>query len=329
MLRLTPANRIAIYISAGFATAPSFLDDLAAELVQRFKQAGWSPRIAVHFPYGDWSRKRVHQLHEIGSDLWRSARQGSSVYGGKSLYDFIAQGSLTEEPLLLIGHSGGAVASVQAAEQLRRERRTIVGVVQIGSPKCFIPDALKERVLYIKAVNQAGKPDPVPILGTWGGWVKGQKGFWRWDRLKNAPVHRTTLSILGGHADYFRDHEPYITNGSSNLQTITNTIWSWLQSIYPPENTLMKRKMNMIEIMKANLEHSKEDGYVGHVEFTVEGHAFPYEITLQSKSRKDWSYALNFSKESGKEEDIDAVEDLLEEDEYFDQLVDAALKSLG
>ncbi|MBD0383032.1 hypothetical protein ICC18_23250 [Paenibacillus sp. WST5] len=87
--------------------------------------------------------------------------------------------------------------------------------------------------------------------------------------------------------------------------------------------------MNMIEIMKANLEHSKEDGYVGHVEFTVEGHAFPYEITLQSKSRKDWSYALNFSKESGKEEDIDAVEDLLEEDEYFDQLVDAALKSLG
>ncbi|MFD0696982.1 hypothetical protein ACFQZT_23210 [Paenibacillus sp. GCM10027628] len=84
----------------------------------------------------------------------------------------------------------------------------------------------------------------------------------------------------------------------------------------------------MIEILKANMEHSKEEGYVGHVEFTVEGHSFPYEITLQSKSRRDWSYALNFSKDSGKEEDILAVEDLLEEDEYFDQLVDAALNAL-
>jgi len=84
----------------------------------------------------------------------------------------------------------------------------------------------------------------------------------------------------------------------------------------------------MIEIVKSTMEHSKADGYIGHVEFTVQGHEFPYEITLQSKSRRDWSYALNFSKESGKEEDIEAVEELLEEDEVFDQLVDAALNSL-
>ncbi|MEW9698696.1 hypothetical protein [Paenibacillus sp. SI8] len=84
----------------------------------------------------------------------------------------------------------------------------------------------------------------------------------------------------------------------------------------------------MIEVIKAAMEYSKEDGYLGHVEFTVEGHPLPYEITLQSKTRKDWSYALNFSKESGKEEDIEAVEELLEEDEYFDQLVEAAEKTL-
>ncbi|UKS29132.1 hypothetical protein LOZ80_09445 [Paenibacillus sp. HWE-109] len=87
--------------------------------------------------------------------------------------------------------------------------------------------------------------------------------------------------------------------------------------------------MNMIEVLKANMEFAKEDGYVGKVEFKVNGHEHPYEITLHSKRGKDdWSYALNFLNESGKEEDIEAVEELLEEDEYFDQLVDAAQKAL-
>ncbi|WP_337951011.1 hypothetical protein [Paenibacillus sp. HWE-109] len=85
----------------------------------------------------------------------------------------------------------------------------------------------------------------------------------------------------------------------------------------------------MIEVLKANMEFAKEDGYVGKVEFKVNGHEHPYEITLHSKRGKDdWSYALNFLNESGKEEDIEAVEELLEEDEYFDQLVDAAQKAL-
>lgn len=85
----------------------------------------------------------------------------------------------------------------------------------------------------------------------------------------------------------------------------------------------------MIEILQARIEHSKEDGYLGHVEFKVEGHEHPYEITLQSpKGKNDWSYALNFLNESGKEEDIEAVEELLEEDEYFDLLVDTAMKAL-
>ncbi|NOV03014.1 hypothetical protein [Paenibacillus planticolens] len=87
--------------------------------------------------------------------------------------------------------------------------------------------------------------------------------------------------------------------------------------------------MNMINILKANMEHSKEDGYLGHVQFGVEGHEHPYEITLQSlRGKNDWSYALNFLSESGKEEDIEAVEELLEEDEWFDLLVNAGLQAL-
>ncbi|MZQ87201.1 hypothetical protein GQF01_34310 [Paenibacillus sp. 5J-6] len=85
----------------------------------------------------------------------------------------------------------------------------------------------------------------------------------------------------------------------------------------------------MITILKANMEHSKAEGYLGHVQFSVEGHEHPYEITLQSmRNKDDWSYALNFLSESGKEEDIEAVEELLEEDEWFDLLVNAGLQVL-
>lgn len=85
----------------------------------------------------------------------------------------------------------------------------------------------------------------------------------------------------------------------------------------------------MITIIKANMEHSKAEGYLGHVQFSVEGHEHPYEITLQSmRNKDDWSYALNFLSESGKEEDIEAVEELLEEDEWFDLLVNAGLQIL-
>ncbi|GLI06315.1 hypothetical protein YDYSG_23450 [Paenibacillus tyrfis] len=84
-----------------------------------------------------------------------------------------------------------------------------------------------------------------------------------------------------------------------------------------------------VNIIGSRMTHSKESGYVGHVEFQYEGHEAPYEITLHSKNAKDWSYSLIFSKESGSEEDILAVEERLEEDDdFYDLLVNAALQSL-
>lgn len=85
----------------------------------------------------------------------------------------------------------------------------------------------------------------------------------------------------------------------------------------------------MIQILSASMTYSKEEGYVGQVEFQFEGHKYPYEITLYSTQGRDWSYGLHFREQSGSEEDILAVEDVLEEnDEYFDQLVEAAKNSL-
>ncbi|RXZ78310.1 hypothetical protein EBB07_27730 [Paenibacillaceae bacterium] len=78
------------------------------------------------------------------------------------------------------------------------------------------------------------------------------------------------------------------------------------------------------------MTHSKEDGYVGQVQFNVEGHRDAYEITLQSKKGKDWSYGLHFLDRSGSEEEIFEVEEQLEEDdELFDLLVDAAKQALA
>ncbi|KIL42120.1 hypothetical protein SD70_02785 [Gordoniibacillus kamchatkensis] len=84
-----------------------------------------------------------------------------------------------------------------------------------------------------------------------------------------------------------------------------------------------------IRIDTADMSYSKQDGYLGHVEFAAEGHPHAYEITLQSKNANDWAYSLNFARESGEEAHIEAVEAALEEDdELFDELVQAAMSRL-
>jgi hypothetical protein len=223
-------EEIVIYISAGFATAPNFLDVFAEAMAARYEQAGSRVRVVIHYPYGDWTIQRQRQLREITSDLWNNAHQKPSLYGGKSLTLLIKENLILGQRLLLIGHSAGGVASVQAADVLMKEGIPILGVVQIGSPKCAIPPSLKRRVLYLNGANQLDQSiDPIPRLGTWGGWTKTYLGIHRWNSFKHAPIHRKTLPLIGGHADYFRDHYPYIWQDATNLQTTLNTIWTWLQ----------------------------------------------------------------------------------------------------
>lgn len=90
-----------------------------------------------------------------------------------------------------------------------------------------------------------------------------------------------------------------------------------------------ERMMALINVLESSMTHSKEDGYVGKVNFRVENHKQPYEITLYSKNGREWMYSLNFLNESGSEEEIDALEELLEEnDEMYELLVDAARSKL-
>lgn len=89
---------------------------------------------------------------------------------------------------------------------------------------------------------------------------------------------------------------------------------------------LRKGDLSMnVEIISAQMTFSKEEGFVGKVVFIYENHSKPYEINLQKLNGKDWGYSLLFSGDSGSEEDILAVEELLEEtDELFDFLVATA-----
>jgi hypothetical protein len=84
-----------------------------------------------------------------------------------------------------------------------------------------------------------------------------------------------------------------------------------------------------INILHASMTHNEQNGYLGHVRFEVDGHKQPYEMTLQSDRRlDDWNYSLNFSDEPGGEQEIEAVEKSIEEDdELFDNLVEAAVNS--
>lgn len=84
-----------------------------------------------------------------------------------------------------------------------------------------------------------------------------------------------------------------------------------------------------VKILHAEMTHTKEDGYVGKVQFEAEGHANQYEMALQSKRGSDWGYGLFFLSESGKEEQLLAMEERLEEDdELFDWLVDTAMEKV-
>ncbi|WP_256757402.1 hypothetical protein [Cohnella sp. WQ 127256] len=85
-----------------------------------------------------------------------------------------------------------------------------------------------------------------------------------------------------------------------------------------------------VNIISAKMSQSEDAGFVGHVQFEVDQHKQPYEVTIQSNNgRNNWSYALNFSSQPGSEEEIQAVDEQLEEDDaFFEQFVVAAYTKL-
>ncbi|TVY01918.1 hypothetical protein [Paenibacillus cremeus] len=239
-----PANNISVYLLAGVATAPNFMEEFREVLGERLTEAQWEVRhTELLFPYGDWSRSLVQQLREIGRDVyplisWRKSLL--TAIGGRNAlaaiqatYPMDAEGGT----LLLIGHSGGGNAAVHAGHALVHEGLVTperLRIVQIGSPKCRVPEALRASTLYLAAHG-----DPVTLLGGWGGWERRSNGLLRWNPRKYAPGVIARIPIVGKHPDYFRRWSPYLdAQGVPNLERTMEKLWGWLHSGEPDEKGL-------------------------------------------------------------------------------------------
>lgn len=224
-------NDISIYLMAGVATAPHFMERFRIALLERLEQACGSVYSELLFPYGDWSRRIVPQLWEIRHDMRLSFRRLKRSIGGNRLLASIRpQLSIgRSHRTILIGHSGGGVAALHAAQLMLDEQIDSLPslVVMIGSPRVRIPANLQSSVLSLYAAGKSR--DIISSIGTFGGWSSGLRRFPTWQSNKHAPVNIQGLPIIGGHPDYFRERAPYMNLlGKSNLDISLEAIVSWL-----------------------------------------------------------------------------------------------------
>ncbi|QHW31769.1 hypothetical protein GZH47_13585 [Paenibacillus rhizovicinus] len=250
---------VSLYLLAGLATAPLFMESFRAALHGILEREGFGVRTSrLLFPYGDWSRRAVPQLWEISRDMRLGATRLGRSIGGSRAVDMIGAGwpdrPESTDRIVLIGHSGGGVAAVHAAWLLHDQLGgSPPPVVMIGSPRCRIPEELRASVLFVYAGAAAespapGKPaDAIARLGTFGGWrgagrprpgrrvdgasAAGGRRLWPgWQKDKHAPLFSSGVPIIGKHADYFREREPYMNDlGLTNLRLTLGVVWPWLR----------------------------------------------------------------------------------------------------
>lgn len=255
-LRSTGPVRLRLYLLNGVRSAPRFMERLQETLAGELRALGFAVSAGVLFPYDDWSRRLLPQVREVRFDIMLPYRRYErSIGGSRVLADLDADRSHAEaaagerpmrELTVLVGHSAGGVAAVHAAGLLlAREGGPPTPVVMIGSPKCRIPEPLREAVLYVQAERSSGAAgvgrakgsagrtsDPVCRIGSFGGWTKGSGRLlpgWRSDR--HAPAGRAAVRIIGGHADYFRDRAPYEAEGGrTNMDETLAAVMPWLEA---------------------------------------------------------------------------------------------------
>lgn len=250
---------VRLYLLAGVRSAPRYLEGLGEALEAALGARGYAARARLAYPYDDWSRRLLPQLREVRHDIMLPYRRyGRSIGGRRALAAVEAEpaeadrmpGSSWPSPfesdrIVLVGHSAGGVAAVHVAGLLlARGGGRPVPVVMIGSPKCRIPEPLRDSVYYVQSVpaeetaaaasragwwrTRGGTSDPVCRIGSFGGWSRGRLPLpWRGDR--HAPAARATVPVVGGHADYFRARPPYVhASGRTNLEETLSVVLPWL-----------------------------------------------------------------------------------------------------
>jgi len=239
-------RNIELYLPAGVATTPLFMERLRQVIGRGLEDTGAIVHSSLALPYGDKERSIIGQLREVGRDLRLKGRWLDGSLGGNRLLGMIDErrrarrgDSAVPARTIIVGHSAGGVAAVHAARLLyARDGGEPPLVVMIGSPRCRIPEELREHVLYVYSARSepqgvrwmvAMLSDPITRLGSFGGWHIGRWRLPRWQMDKHAPVHTSGLRIIGGHADYFREQPPFVNaDGLSNMAVTAEVIMNWI-----------------------------------------------------------------------------------------------------
>lgn len=226
------SSTISVYLLAGVATTQTAFNECRDKLDRLFRSDGLEPLIHIFHPYGDASRNLYRQIMEVGTDLTNRVAMGR--VGGRAVFNKIKmtfQGE-ADQPLLLIGHSGGGVAAYQAGKMLHRQKLSRnMRIVQVGSPRIPIHPELRDKVSYFHSVDDTGLlNDPVSRIGSWGGWSSDKSIVPKWNQMKYAPGIVEGIPLIGGHAHYFRHQEPYIDQDAiCNLDKTIDRVRLWLK----------------------------------------------------------------------------------------------------
>lgn len=78
-------------------------------------------------------------------------------------------------------------------------------------------------------------------------------------------------------------------------------------------------------VISATMRQEEDGSFLGQAVFKMEGQKSAFEISLFSKKGKEWDYSLHYAEGERIEEELLAIDELLEEDDdLFDMLLDAA-----
>ncbi len=184
-------DHVSLYLLSGLATAPNFMDHFRLALHRMVEEKAASVHSELLFPYGDWSRRTIPQLREIGHDMRLGVSRYERSIGGKRAIEAMESKrtlNAGRRQTIWIGHSGGGIAAVHAAGILaEREGEAQCPVVLIGSPKCRIQQELRGSVLYVYAVGDSlpskrsfwfFRQNSRPDLPSWNVWRLGSEPAW-------------------------------------------------------------------------------------------------------------------------------------------------------
>ncbi|MFK7691305.1 hypothetical protein [Paenibacillus sp. HJGM_3] len=215
-------SAVSVYFAAGISmlSTTDMFREAMRHVESRYKSGGCSKvRVQTFFPYGTLDhlptksgqlRFIAGQAFTVGRDIYR---QPKDTVGGRTLYREIRNDYDTENggSIVLIGHSGGGIASYKAAQLLGEEGYPVMKVFMVGSPQIAICPSCRDKVF---AIEHGGR---------FGDWISRSAFHW----FRPAKV-RARIPIRGGHRHYFCNQSKD-ENNVSNMDKVMDFIWGWIQ----------------------------------------------------------------------------------------------------